>query len=133
MAKKAVYQVDNGNGFDEIHLRTSAEQVLMESGINLEEGFADNKSGSGYTKLPNGLILQWGKVDIIPTPNVNTNARCFYPVAFPNECLHVQCTTATRYAEVTTSVGDKTNTYVDCFIRRADSGGTGVWWLSIGY
>lgn len=43
--KNAIYQVDNGSGFDEIHFKTKAEQVFCKSGksidIELEEKALD--------------------------------------------------------------------------------------------
>ena len=49
--KKAIYQVDNGTDFDEIHFKTSAEQVYMPNGsdvktsiLSLQEELGANKS-----------------------------------------------------------------------------------------
>lgn len=51
-----------------------------------------SKSTNGYTKLTNGLILQWGKLY-----RTGDEARSFeiypsFPIAFPNECLTFVCT-----------------------------------------
>jgi len=46
----------------------------------LPADFTCNKSQSGYTKLPNGLIIQWGYT----TENTVT-----FPIAFPNETFTV--------------------------------------------
>lgn len=35
--KKATYKVDNGTDFDEIHFKTSAEQVYLADGTNLQK------------------------------------------------------------------------------------------------
>ena len=40
--------------------------------------------GNGYTKLPNGLLLQWGFVEI---KNQNEDMNVTYPIQFPNRCL----------------------------------------------
>lgn len=41
----------------------------------------------GYCYLPNGLILQWG------TTGVSSGATTItFPIAFPNSCLGVTCT-----------------------------------------
>lgn len=83
--KDAVYQVDNGNGFDEIHFKTKAKQVLMANGINLEDGFLNSKNSNGYSKLPNGLIIQWG---VFTSNGINANAEISptitLPINFPN-------------------------------------------------
>ncbi|CAP41332.1 gp53-like domain-containing protein [Bordetella petrii] len=39
-------------------------------------------AGNGWTKLPNGLILQWGSV-----VTVAANTTFVFPVAFPSECF----------------------------------------------
>lgn len=38
-----------------------------------------SKAGTGYIKLPNGLIIQWGAA----TPPSNTGISITFPVAFP--------------------------------------------------
>lgn len=48
-----------------------------------------SKSTNGYTKLPNGFILQWGTVTLPATTGTNT----FYlPMTFPNANLNAQVT-----------------------------------------
>lgn len=147
--KNAIYQVDNGSGFDEIHFKTKAKMVFLPDGRTLEE-FMNNggtingplrvggtnpltlyqmKSISagdviwsddiypntrgeetlgnlewtwkdiflsgvgagqtGYTKLPNGFILQWGLTDI-PIPPTDKEALAInvtLPVTFPTKNL----------------------------------------------
>lgn len=45
----------------------------------LGSDFTSIKTISGYTKLPNGIIMQWGRGE--STGNYN------FPIAFPNACL----------------------------------------------
>ena len=45
-----------------------------------------NKNTNGYTKLPNGVILQWGSVEA-RSPGVDY--RVNYPIRFPNKCIAV--------------------------------------------
>jgi hypothetical protein len=40
---------------------------------------------TGYTRLPNGFILQWGTVNI-PTGNGDV---VYYPIGFPNFCMNM--------------------------------------------
>lgn len=47
------------------------------------------KADSGYTKLPNGLILQWGKTTTVNTPA--TPGWTVFPIVFPNNCFTVVC------------------------------------------
>lgn len=85
--KKATYQVDNGTGFDEIMFKTMAAQVKMASGVDLEAGFANSKASSGYTKLPNGIMVQWGGLWVSTDAWRKTTVN--FPVAFPTDCTCV--------------------------------------------
>ena len=62
----------------------------MENDItNLEDGFLINKNINGYTKFPNGLIIQWGTCEM-PLSNVYMSTMTVtLPIAFPNSCLNV--------------------------------------------
>jgi len=48
-----------------------------------------NLSSIGYTKLPNGLIIQWGNVDWVNTGRVGSrlDITINFPIAFPTQCL----------------------------------------------
>ena len=48
--KKAIYQVDNGTDFDEIHFKTSAEQVYLTSGANVNTAILSLQSELGTNK-----------------------------------------------------------------------------------
>lgn len=50
------------------------------------DSFSQLLTTEGYTKLPNGLILQWG-VTVNSTSGTET-----FPIAFPNACFGVQIT-----------------------------------------
>lgn len=94
--KKATYKVYNGSSFDEIMLKTLASQVIQDAThrfitdteknniFNPQKNF---QLQSGYVKLPNGLILQWGNVTA-----GNPAKWIAYPIQFPNGGLGVQLT-----------------------------------------
>lgn len=75
--KNAVYQVDNGSGFDEIHFRTN-ESMIVNSIQQL--------GGTGYRKLPNGLILQWGAINGF---GAGSSTRINFSVSFLTECYGI--------------------------------------------
>lgn len=52
--KNAIYQVDNGSGFDEIHFKTKAAQVICEDGLTSEDklGILSEKSKFKYSTAP---------------------------------------------------------------------------------
>lgn len=86
--KIANYKVHNGTDFDEINFKTIAAQVKMANGEDLENGLINNKERPGYTKLPNGLILQWGIItDTIATSSASVNISIRFPISFPNNVL----------------------------------------------
>jgi len=107
----------------------------------LPADFTCSKSTNGYTKLPNGLILQWGK----STANVSGtgwvyNVSVTFPVQFPNEVFSVVMfrdngNTADidvydrRMHNIATS-----SFHYDFFVRTVGVSGTVNWyWLAIGY
>jgi hypothetical protein len=70
------------------------------SDFALVADFANNLTGSGYQRLPGGLIIQWcagggANGGYESTQGVN------FPIAFPSACLHAQVTT--RLSSATTA------------------------------
>ncbi|SNS20407.1 hypothetical protein SAMN06295912_102252 [Sphingomonas laterariae] len=49
-------------------------------------------AATGYCLLPNGLILQWGRV----TVQSNSYGSITFPIAFPNACFHIHSGVATE-------------------------------------
>ena len=86
-----------------------------------------SKNNNGYTKLPNGMILQWGEYY---EGNLN-HSTFFFPISFPNKCISVQLTTVStnkNYAAV--KVAEYTNSQVTinnniCPVKYT--------WIAIGY
>ncbi|GEM_PF-2535723 len=85
--KNAVYKVDNGTDFDEIHFKTKASQVFCNDGKTVESQLAEmineaNKTQNGWWKdKKTGLIIQWG--------NCRGTSAVTFPITFPNACLQV--------------------------------------------
>ena len=52
-------------------------------------GFLSSKQQNGYTKLSNGIILQWGKLEDIA---YDSRKDLTFPIAFPNKCLNASAT-----------------------------------------
>lgn len=142
--KNASYKVHNGTDFDEINFKTIASQVKMASGVDLESGFINSKADTGYTKLPNGLILQWG----ITVVNINNNSGAEldanFPILFPNKVLNLQATVTWnnigwQYAEFTCAVANKDDSLSKLRVVTKTRNGnlvTGavvVLWTALGY
>ncbi|AUZ67328.1 hypothetical protein C2U53_27795 [Citrobacter sp. CFNIH10] len=94
--------------------------------------FAFLASGSGYTYLPNGLILQWG----IITTSAN-EVTVTLPIIYPNAILNVFAVSAHTPGNATTSVA-AFGTYITSGVRgsftaRSSISTIGGRFLAIGY
>lgn len=72
----------------------SAGDVLSSKGKSLNNtvqasDYRAQWGQSGWVKLPNGFIIQWGKT---PTVFDEQSAEIVFPVAFPNKLLNIQLT-----------------------------------------
>ena len=72
----------------------SAGDVRSSSGksLNTTVQTSDYRSQwgqTGWVKLPNGLILQWGKTPVVHDEN---STDIVFPIAFPNKVLNIQLT-----------------------------------------
>ena len=89
---------DNGKtriwGFEHNGEFKSAGDVITSSGksLNTAVQLSDYRSqwgATGWVKLPNGLILQWGKTPVI---HDESSKDIVFPIAFPNKVLNIQLT-----------------------------------------
>ena len=114
--------------------------------VNTSTNFSGSFGTNGWTRLPNGLIMQWGK----GTANILVNSSSprsfiYFPISFPTTCLNVTCTMETEgnYSyqgihESSVSIRGITNTRfepVNMYV--GDRGGTPrtvqVYWQAFGY
>ena len=93
--------------------------------------FMLSASVPGYQKLPSGLIIQWGEIDV---PLTSQDTVTYFPIAFPNRCLRVFATQ--DYTPGSANVG-----YIACagynqdpvkFISRAGVPGIGASFFALG-
>ncbi|EHM1292914.1 hypothetical protein ACNKYS_002754 [Escherichia coli] len=93
--------------------------------------FMLSASAPGYQKLPSGLIIQWGAIDV---PLTSQDTVTYFPIAFPNRCLRVF--TTQDYTPGSANVG-----YIACagynqdpvkFISRAGVPGIGASFFALG-
>ena len=54
--------------------------------IILESDYVSDKSQNGYTKFPNGIIMQWGQTTL-STSSGGGRVEVTYPISFPNAPL----------------------------------------------
>ena len=105
--------------------------------------FPAQKADNGYLKLPNGLILQWGKVTS-GWPGEGPYTVTF-PVAFPNKCLNTQVTVwsdgrkGSVNLDITIPVGTIRPASFDALFNGIGFQGStaadlkGFYWFAIGY
>ncbi|MBE3607064.1 phage tail protein [Campylobacter sp. RM13119] len=70
----------NGNAED-----TAVTEKAIRSFMN--QTFFSLKAANGYTKLPNGLIMQWGIMLTKPYIVGDRENNIIFPIAFPNGCF----------------------------------------------
>jgi len=56
--------------------------------ITKDADFVNSLGANGYQKLPNGLIIQWGRAPV--------NGNNAFPIAFPNACVSISCSQNSR-------------------------------------
>ncbi len=108
---------------------------------NINTNFKCLKEQNGYTKLPNGMMMQWGDVDL------NDNALSFaytltFPQSFANACLSFQAIRKVATAETLNGDGgvllhslakDKANLSIQIFEGGDKDDLRGFSWFAIGY
>lgn len=89
-----------------------------------------SKRANGYTKLPNGMLLQWGRV----TCSATSYTTVTFPISFNTECLNVSLTkanTGASYDPSRSSLGQKMPGYMT--INHPSSAQETIEWIAIGY
>jgi hypothetical protein len=103
----------------------------------LAKGFSNSKLQNGYTKLPNGIIMQWGIAKDVPQ---DQRKPITFPIAFPNSCLNASATyiSTPEYKEVGSAAYvaniKKTGFEVEHQVINPPYEDTiDIYWLAIGY
>ena len=108
----------------------------IDPSADLMNFISQSRSGNGYQKLPNGMIIQWGQVK--STSDANGYIAYTFPTAFPNGCLQVMGTVDDGTDCVNFAVVSFNKTSFRCFVRNADGSArtnayTGCRFIAIGY
>ena len=97
--------------------------------------FAAQKAATGYQKMADGIIFEWGSLQV-PDDGF---LPVVFPVAFPNACLNVQATvifeSAVTYSYILAAHAGKI-TKTGCHVGISENGIAGsktVHWVAIGY
>lgn len=90
--------------------------------------FANLKSVTGYQRLPNGLILQWGYASVAQAGSVIS-----FPIAFPVSCSIVQTTDEAGIGNVITPTAVSVRNNANFTVWTSTNGTTSTFWFAIGY
>ena len=85
---------------------------------------------NGYTKLPNGMIIQWGTT-ASTSPSVQTTIT--FPISFPNSCLKAigNNTIYTPTGEANVTCYTITNSQM--YLKGGGATAQPYFWIAIGY
>ncbi|WP_283121608.1 gp53-like domain-containing protein [Neisseria subflava] len=125
------------NKSDKGHTHRAAEITDLSDTIEAVVGrlFASEQSALGYLKIPGGLIIQWGSVNVRGDGYVPV----VFPIAFPNTYLNVQVSVVYHgvvggASVLSAHVGNINNT--GCHIGLSENGislKNPVYWVAIGF
>ncbi|QEQ58732.1 phage tail protein [Haemophilus influenzae biotype aegyptius] len=99
----------------------SVREIVTQS---ITQGFSQNLAETGWCKLPNGMILQWGKFNKGHGFVSNEQRLVTFPITFPNKVLFVGLTEFTNAWSYSTTVENRqrmTNSGFYVISQRNDS------------
>lgn len=120
-----------------VRFSSSRDKYVFDKPIHAPSFVGGNVSiaANGYTSLPNGLIMQWGKHE----DNSAVNTHVTFPIAFPTACLNISAT-AENTDGARAEIVNFYNVNTTGFDWAGASGSGGVvqavvhgHWLAIGY
>lgn len=113
----------------------AAGKVTDERVYILKNDYPGNLLSIGYTQLPNGLILQWGYLDLTGlTANAWASRTITFPIAFNLQCYAVfPSMYASSGAYGTVDVGYLTKTQFTAYVKPETAGAASMLWFAIGY
>jgi len=130
LAKKDLSNVDDNMVLNKVKNVDGSGSGLDTDFIRgLPGDFTCSLAENGYAKFPNGLIIQWGRVNDVQQATVN------FPIEFPNACLNAHVTqlwnnTSTKY---TPRVLSYNKSSITIWWGSDYSTGADMFWLAIGY
>ena len=99
----------------------SVKEIVTQS---ITQGFTQNLAETGWCKLPNGMILQWGKFNKGYSFVSDEQRLVTFPISFPNKVLFVGLTEFTNAWSYSTTVENRqrmTNSGFYVISQRNDS------------
>lgn len=100
-------------------LKAITPETLSATFQNIHDDF-------GFQKMPNGMIIQWGKATVT---GVAEPGEILFPTAFPNKCTNISITPI----DSTASVRVQSSTQGHFKAAHDMNGAVQIFWLAIGY
>ena len=134
-----------GEGTQRYNYTTHAMEYCNGSGWIKPGGDTALIGNNGYTKLPSGLIIQWGSVSAVALPanNGGTFGTITFPISFPNSVFSVVPTLVGNYPgpsewqDHSVKVGNITTSNFVIWAAAPNNGGYAytytAQWIAIGY
>ncbi|MCA3418096.1 MAG: hypothetical protein INF88_04275 [Roseomonas sp.] len=98
---------------------------------------ARSLANPGWSRLPGGLILQWGLTNSLDVTPVGTSVSATFPITFPNAVLNLQGTLVLSAAPGSLAIAASEFTLSGCFFTlnewSAQAQSAGVRYLAIGW
>jgi hypothetical protein len=115
--------------------------VAALQGAGLGGGFTQSFGDNGWCRMPNGFVIQWGRLAL--SRGEGTGPNITFPIAFPNNCLAVTALDWNRNAAAQWI-------WIDCFVQVVSVSPTqfatfvqnpgsnqnhwdGLFWIAVGY
>ena len=115
----------------------SAVKVTRANGGDefITSGAVTNGNRSGRVLFSNGLLLQWGVVDITPVANTPTSKAVTFPVEYTSVPLVITSSITTVPGTSVSGDGPAniSTTGFNAYVTRNSATSTGIGWFAIGY
>lgn len=113
------------------NFRALKEDQIVDAGFvkGLPADFTCSKDKDGYTKLPNGIIIQWGK----EASTTDEEEFFNFPIAFPNYCVSVVTTRVGSNVQTPLAICVSGTTYFSINRVNTIDGTIYFYYLAIGY
>ena len=73
-------------------ITTGTDNTRAITPLGLRQAMSNSKGSNGYTKLSNGIIIQWGTGALVSNSGSKDTPRLYFPISFPNAVLSVVLT-----------------------------------------
>lgn len=114
---------------------TAPQDAANKAYVDAQAGTTGSLATNGWTRLPNGMIMQWGATPALVSNE--TAANITFPIAFPTSCASISLTTHAPIAVNNTPQVVSYNRFGATFrnksVETVNWGGMYMLWTAYGY